>query len=197
MMQRTKRLFIFGCTAVGFLAGCGRQGYVVTVDNICTADKDRAAVMSAAKDVLAKMGFDIEKFDAGSGYIRTRPLSGAQAFEFWRSDNIGSFNGAEANIQSIRRTAELNVGERQGQVCAACAVKVERLSAPELGVGDGQAAVFSEANRTLQRMQLGTGQKKDMVWIALGRDRQLETKILREIKLKVENQNDRATKGTQ
>jgi len=172
---------IFGCAAVGFLAGCGRQGYVVTVDSICTADKDKTAVMSAAKDVLAKMCFDIEKFDPGSGYIRTRPLSGAQAFEFWRSDNIGSFNSVEANIQTIRRTAELNVSERRGQVCVACAVKTERLSAPGLGAGSGQAAVFSEADRVLRGMQLDSGQKKDMVWIALGRDRQLETKILREI----------------
>jgi len=188
---------IFGCAAVGFLAGCGRQGYVVTVDNICTADRDKTAVMAAAKNVLGRMGFDIEKFDPDSGYIRTRPLSGAQAFEFWRSDNIGSFNSTEANIQSIRRTAELNVGERQGQVCVACAVKAERFSMPQLDTGDGQTAVFSEANRTLQRTQFDTGQKKDMVWIALGRDKQLETKILREIKSKIKMQNGGATKGTQ
>lgn len=188
---------IFGCTAVGFLAGCGRQGYVVTVDNICTADKDRTAVMAAAKDVLAKMGFDIEKFDTDSGYIRTRPLSGAQAFEFWRSDNVGSFNGAEANIQSIRRTAELNVTERRGQVCAACAVKTERLGAPGLGTGGGQAALSSEAGRAIRGMKLDTGQKKDMVWITLGRDRQLETEIVRKIKSKIKMQNNRTGKRAQ
>ncbi len=180
---------IFGYMALGFLGGCGQQGYVRTVEQVCIADASRAAVMRTAEDVLAKMHFDIEKFDVDMGYVRTRPLSGAQSFEFWRSDNVGTFNNSEANLQSIRRSAELNVSGQQGQVCINCAVQVERLSIPERQVSSGRAyAMFSESSRSMQRFELSPEQSRDMAWIDLGRDEQLETEILKRIETEVRSQ---------
>lgn len=180
MMRRAERLLIFGYMALGFLGGCSQQGYVRTVEQVCIADASRVAVMGAAEDVLAKMHFDIEKFDVDMGYVRTRPLSGAQSFEFWRSDNVGAFNDSEASLQSIRRSAELNLSDREGQVCINCAVRVERLSIPERQV----------SSRSMQRFELSPEQSRDMAWIDLGRDEQLETEILSRIKNKLTSEKD-------
>ena len=63
----------------------------------------------AAERVLTRMHFAIEKLDAEQGVVKTRPLRGAQFFEFWRSDNVSSYDCEEANLQSVRRTVELRV----------------------------------------------------------------------------------------
>ena len=139
--------------------------------------------MEAAEDVLCKMHFTIEKADIESGFIRTRPLSGAQFFEFWRSDNAGSFNAVEANLHTIRRIAELNISQQNGRVCIGCNVKTERLSLPEREVISSSRAyeMFSQSGPLRQRLALNPEQKRGMVWVDLGKDAWLETEILKRI----------------
>ena len=165
------------------LAGCAEQQQYEPVEQIYTENIDKIRATQIAEDVLAKMHFTIEKADAESGLVRTRPLPGAQFFEFWRSDNVGAFNRAEANLHSIRRIAELNIKEQEQGLSISCDVKVYRLSLPEHHVSSSARAyeMFSESSASLQRIRLNPEQKAGMAWVNLGRDRQLETEILKRI----------------
>ena len=165
------------------LTGCAQPQHQEVVEQICLSDIDKAQAMQAAEDVLARMHFTIDKSDAEQGIIRTRPLPAAQSFEFWRSDNIGSFNSTEANLHSIRRTAELGISQQAGQLCMSCNVKVQRLSLPEHEVASSGRAyeMFTPSNQSMQVLALHTEQKKDMAWIDVGRESQLTTEILKRI----------------
>ncbi|UCG56981.1 MAG: hypothetical protein JSU70_19215 [Phycisphaerales bacterium] len=141
-------------------------------------------VMEIAEDVLADMHFTIEKADVDTGFIRTKPLQGAQFFELWRGDTIGTFNSLEANLHSVRRTVELHIAELPGEngakLRARCYVKVQRLSLPEHQVSSSAHAyrMFSESTSSTQRLQLRPEQQTGMAWIDLGNDTKLATEIL-------------------
>jgi len=168
------------------LVGCG-TGPVQSSQPMCLPDVQAEAVMASAENVLGRMQFAIEKADVQHGYIRTQPLTGAQAFEFWRRDNVGQYNTAEANLQTVRRTVEINVSSEQGQVCADCVVTVERISLPERQtVGATRASgLFTRSSSSLQRLELNPNQQEGMTWIELGRDGRLETEILRRLKARL------------
>jgi hypothetical protein len=165
------------------LMGCAQPQHQEVVEQICLSDMDKQQAMQAAEDVLGRMNFTIDKSDAEQGVIRTKPLSAAQSFEFWRSDNVGSFNTTEANLHSIRRTAELGISRQGGQLCISCNVKVQRLSLPERDITSSGRAyeMFSRSEPSIQILQLHPEQKKDMAWIDLDSDRQLATEILKRI----------------
>lgn len=176
------------------LAGCARQQqYKMAVEPLCVTGLEKTAVMKAAEDVLAEMRFTLEKADANSGLIRTSPLSGAQFFEFWRSDNIGGYNSAEANLHSIRRTVELNIAQQGEKLCLNCNARVQRLSLPESEVSSsGQAyRMFSKSTASLQKLTLDPKQKTGMAWVDLGQDSSLAAEILKRIERQIATQNSR------
>jgi hypothetical protein len=172
-----------------FAGGCGTEQAPrqVGVEPMCSAHTQVEAVTAAAEDVLARMNFAIDKADVKQGYVRTLPLTGAQAFEFWRKDTVGPFNKSEANLQTVRRTAEVNVSGRDGQVCAECVVTVERMSLPQRpAVSTTRAsAMFSRSGPSLQRLELNPEQREGVSWIELGRDSQLETEILKRLQARL------------
>jgi len=177
------------------LSGCANEQQIEIADKgICVAGLDKPAVMQVAEDVLAEMHFAIEKSDANNGLIRTHPLSGAQFFEFWRSDNVGTFNSAEANLHSIRRIVEIHIGRKDKDVSVNCVVKVERLSLPEQEVSSSSRAyqMFSTSTAAMQRMRFSPQQQAGMAWVDLGQDKQLAAEILMRIeaRYKILNTND-------
>jgi hypothetical protein len=155
-------------------------------------------VIQAAEYVLTRMHFAIEKLDAEQGVVKTRPLRGAQLFEFWRSDNANSYSCQEANLQSVRRTVELRVTDKAGDrrpetggasgpqpaasdlLCLECMVSVQRLSLPENEVAGTSEAyqVHSRSTATLQRIEVSPRQRRTMTWIDLGEDRDLAARVL-------------------
>ena len=165
-------------------AGCAQTQKYETVQQVCLPDTDKAQLMQTAEDVLGQMHFAVEKSDAEQGYIRTRPLAGAQFFEFWRSDNVGAYNQAEASLHSIRRTAELDISQQGEQLCIGCDVKVQRLSLPEQPVAGNTRAytIFSKSKSGMQVLELNPEQKRQMAWLELGSDARLSTVILQCIK---------------
>lgn len=165
------------------LTGCARQQQFKAVEQICVSDTGKAEAMRIGEDVLGRMHFTIAKADAEQGLIRTKPLPAAQSFEFWRSDNVGSFNSTEANLHSIRRIVELDISQQGGQLCIVCNVKVQRLSLPEREVTSTARAyeMFSPSHPSIQRLRLHPEQKEKMAWVELGSDRQLATDILKRI----------------
>lgn len=168
------------------LVGCGSE-QAQPSELICLSDVQEEKVMAEAEDVLERLNFVIDKADAEHGYIRTQPLTGAQSFEFWRKDNVGQFNTSEANLQTIRRTVEINVGSRDDRVCADCVVTVERMSLPENGPAglNRTSMLFGRSSTSLQHLELTPRQKASMTWIDLGRDSRLETKILGRLKARL------------
>jgi len=172
------------------LAGCAKQQQFKAVEQICVPGTAKAEAMQAAEDVLGKMHFTIDKADAERGLIRTKPLPGAQFFEFWRSDNVGAFNSTEANLHSIRRVAELNISQQGGQLYIGCNVKVSRLSLPEQQISSSARAyrMFSQSSPAMQILALHPQQKKGMAWVDLGNDTMLATEILKRIEKHVKRE---------
>jgi len=148
--------------------------------------------MKVTEDVLSRMHFIVAKADTRQGLIRTKPLPGAQFFEFWRSDNVGAKNFAEANLHSIRRTAELQISQQGSQVCIDCSVRVQRLSLPEREVSSSSRAydMFSRSSASMQTLKFNPKQKKGVAWLDMGNDTRLSTEILKQIEkqLKAESQ---------
>jgi hypothetical protein len=173
---------LFACSLLFWLAGCAENKYAKPIEQLCPPAATRAEAMTAAEQVLAGMHFGIEKFDVDAGYIRTAPFSGAQSFELWRSDSVGSFNQSEADLHSIRRAVEINISEQAGQLCINCEVTTQRLSLPQSQNAAGQNhPVMSPDQRSIQKFKLGHEQKSNLTWTDLGRDNQLETEILKRI----------------
>jgi len=141
-----------------------------------------------AEEVLGKMHFEINKADIEHGYIKSQPLAAAQVFEFWRKDNAGAFNSAEANLHTVRRIAELNIQEQNNQLCVTCNVNTQRLSMPEREITSSSqmSGMFVKPKGSLQRLKLYSDQKKAMAWLSLGNDERLAAKILKQIKKKIE-----------
>ncbi len=194
-MKRAK-IFRLVCGAFLVLGGCAGAERFEAVEQICVGGVERSDAMRAAEDVLGGMRFAIEKSDVDSGFIRSRPLRGGQFFEFWRRDNRGSFNSAEANLHSLRRIVEIEIKQRERQLCIGCAVNVQRLNLAEEEVRISRSyAMFSDSEERLQRLEIGQRQRRGMAWIELGRDARLETELLKRIeakidkKLKIKNQN--------
>jgi hypothetical protein len=176
-------------TCALMLTGCARQQQYEPIEQLCVPNLDKHEAMQIAEDVLARMCFAVEKVDHESGVIRTRPLSGAQFFEFWRADNVGAFNTAEANLHSIRRAVELNIQQEDEGLRITCDVQVQRLSLPERQVSSSARAyrMFSKSASSMQRLELSPEQKKGMAWVDLGNDTKLATEILKRIEEQIRN----------
>jgi len=164
------------------------------VQMVCESSATTAEVIQAAESVLTRMHFSIEKLDAEQGIVKTRPLRGAQLFEFWRSDNASSYGCQEANLQSVRRTVELRVKTEGGGVsgpCVECAVSVQRLSLPENEVAGTSEAyrIHSRSTTTLQRIEVSPEQRRAMTWIDLGKDPDLAAKILERVEQRLRRSN--------
>jgi hypothetical protein len=185
-MNRVKSLSFAACVVLWVLGGCAKQQQFKTVEQICLGDLDKARAMRMAEDVLGEMHFGIEKSDVEQGLIRSKPLAGAQFFEFWRKDSVGAFNWAESNLHSIRRIVEMDVRQEDGRLCIGCNASVQRLSLPErLLRGRGRSyEMLSASSPVVQKLKLDAQQRALMAWVDLGRDGLLETEILKRIESK-------------
>jgi hypothetical protein len=191
-MSKRDLLFVIG-SVFFLLTGCAENRRYETVEQICVAGVDKAEAVQTAEDVLGQMHFTIEKADAQRGLIRTRLLPGAQFFEFWRSDNVGAFNCAEANLHSIRRFVQLHISQENGKLCIDCNVKAQRLNLPEHEVSSSARAyaLFSRSTLSLQKLELYPEQKKGMAWIDLDNDTRLATEILERIRKQLESKSNK------
>lgn len=184
-MKRAEVLFIVLIVVFLFLVGCAGPKQVKEIERICLSGLSKSKAVEVSEEVLRDMNFMVAKADPNLGYVLSRPLAGGQFFEFWRKDNVDSFNAAEANLHSIRRTVELNVNEEYEKLCINCRVKVERLSLSEpveSDIGIKYDRITGQRIRTsLLKLELEGVQKE---WIELGEDKKLATEILQRIEKK-------------
>jgi hypothetical protein len=186
-MNKIKLPLFIGCALLVFLASCAKEHQFKAVEQICVPNIEEPQAMEIAEDVLRRMHFTIAKADAEQGLVRTRPLPGAQFFEFWRSDNVGAKNSVEANLHSVRRTVELDIRRQGEQLCIGCDVTVQRLSLPEHEISSSSRAyeMFSRSTARMQKLKLRPQQEKGMAWLDMGEDTKLSTEILRQIEAKL------------
>jgi len=191
-MNKVKLLLVSVFAVIFLLAGCGGNGRFETIERICVPEAGKGTAFETAQQVLGEMRFRIDKADRGAGYIKTQPLEAGQFFEFWRSDNVGGENNLEANLHSLRRVAELQMNETDGQFCINCRVKTYRLSLPESENGSISRAyeTFSKSQSSLQEFQLSDEQKLNMAWIELGDDRKLATVILNRLEKQIATKSE-------
>lgn len=189
MNKLKSSLFMFAAI-VWLLAGCAEQQQSKTIEQICVPNAQKQQAMEIAEDVLGRMHFTLAKADAEQGFIRTRPLPGAQFFEFWRSDNVGTENFLEANLHSIRRSAELDISEQNERLCIGCEVMVQRLSLPEFEVSSSSRAyeMFSRSTDSMQKLELRREQQEAIAWLDMGQDTRLSTEILKRIEARLKSQ---------
>ncbi|OHB53948.1 MAG: hypothetical protein A2Y07_09630 [Planctomycetes bacterium GWF2_50_10] len=175
-----------GILCVFFLVGCHSKQTKQPLERICAPASTQQAFDTSVK-VLEKMHFTIEKADLQHGIITTRPLPAAQFFEFWRSDTRGAFNFAESNLQSVERTAEIQITTVEGQACVDCTVFGKRLSLPEKEITSPTdvPGMFTKSASNVQRMQMNKQQRAAAQWIDLGPDPQLQSYILSKIQRKL------------
>ena len=181
----SKILILLLCCTL-FFGGCGRPQQAVSSGPVCLAFPAQQT-MAAAAEVLKELHFSLEKDDPQALYIRTRPLSGAQFFEFWRRDNADAYMTSQANLHSLRRIVEIEVYPRGQTVCTLCRVHVQRLSMPERPIEShrNMAAAFTESERTRQTIGVDDRQLEQMEWLDAGPDRALERRILNRLQRKL------------
>ena len=187
-MKIARVLFtVSAVSALAVMAGCAEPQARQSPEPLRLHDVAYADVMQAAEKTLDQMHFVIDKLDAEQGIIRTEPLRAAQFFEFWRHDGTNLSSALEANLHTIRRSAELRIREDDGRVLVDCTVRVERLSLPENEMASMSQAyqMHSQSTASTQRLQLSPRQRAGMAWVELGQDSGLEARILEAIARKM------------
>lgn len=174
------------------LGGCSQPEQVVSSDPVCL-DFTMNQTMEAAKAALIQMHFNLEKDDPQTHYLRTRPLPGAQFFQFWRKDNADAYSAAQANMHSLRRIVEMEFSEKDNAVCIACRVQVQRLSFPEKPIEgrNASASAFTESQYNRQSVLVDEDQLAKMEWLDAGPDRALEQRILERVKKQLQEGKQR------
>jgi hypothetical protein len=192
-MINIKYISLIAVVLILYLSGCAPTQQITVDEPLILPDADKDLAMHAAQDVLSEMLFFIEKFDPQAGVIRTKPLTAAQFFEFWRQDNVGTQTAAQANLHSMQRIVLINVSERDNNICVECQVQVRRLSIPEKEFASiSQAAnMFTTGSTSLQKLEINDDQQEKMAWVDLGPDHALEHKILTLIQKRISKQQGR------
>jgi hypothetical protein len=169
--------------------GCAeRRVHTETAQSIALPGVTADEAMDAAERTLRQMQFNIEKADVDAGVLTTLPLTAGQFFEFWRSDNIDAATAMEANLQTLRRSVQVDFLQTDGQVRIHCTIRVQRLSLPDVEVASVSQAyqIHSRSTPTTQRIDLHPSQREAMYWIDLGDDPKLAAEILRRIARNIE-----------
>ena len=177
--------FLSVLVAMAFLWGCAQSpSRESDLSRIVCPETGQGQAFAAAQQAVRSMYFVIDEADLQTGYIKTLPLSGAQGFELWRSDSVGMFNAIEANLQSIRRIAELQITAHDKDIHINCVVTTQRLNMPGRQVSSSSQAyrIHSDSSGAIQRLKLTPEQERNMVWIDLGPDQRLAQRILDRIR---------------
>jgi len=184
-MRNLRRHMLFSLlTGLVLAAGCATTPEPRPQEgSVNIADANMAEAMSSAEAALSRMHFVIEKADPAQGIIRTKPLTGAQFFEFWRSDNVGPAQTLEANLHTLRRSVELQLKPDGDEIHIDCQVHVQRLSLPANEVASISQAyrMYSRSTPSIQRLELEPEQREGLAWIDLGEDSALAERILQRV----------------
>ena len=142
------------------------------------------SLWAAAESVLRKHDFQIDRQDRAVGVLSTLPTTSQQFFEVWRQDVADPYSLGQASLHTMPRRAQVRfVRDPAGRHWTIdMQVDVYRLSTPEHQVTSASSALlaFSGALPTATG-QIGQNAAKAREWVHLGRDGELESRLLSQI----------------
>lgn len=172
--------------AVLALFGC-HQPSRVALDAASPAVSTYAAefpvLWEAAKDVLRRYRYKLDRVDIRAGRITTHPLGSQHFFEFWRNDVATKRDRQEASLCSIRRRVNVMVEKSppHGPHHVRVTVRKERFSSPDRQF-NSSTALYHFFSHSLPAARTGTPiLPEDSTWVDLGVDSAMEQRILQAI----------------
>jgi hypothetical protein len=148
---------------------------------ILVASQNQEWVWEQVVDVVHGY-FDIARENRLDGIIETKPRVGSGLLEPWNGDSVGLRNRLESSLQSIRRRGFVNVTPAPGGFLVSVEILKEQEDVNVTPDKSAGGSTFQE-NRPLQRdLTLVVGDEAPKGWIALGRDVDLEIRILSRIR---------------
>lgn len=161
----------------------GRTATAAATSNapIFVASQNQEWVWEHVVDVVHGY-FDISRENRLDGVIETKPRVGSSILEPWHGDSVGWQNRLESTLQSIRRRGFVSVTPAEGGYLVSVEILKEQEDVNVTPDKSAGGSTFQE-NRPLQRdLTLVVGDEAPQGWIALGRDVDLEMRILNGIR---------------
>lgn len=128
----------------------------------------------ASEQVLRRWLFTVDRRDFREGLLVTRPLVSRQWFEFWRPDTGTARGVAENSLATIRRTVYCSLERSDDGFTARPRVLMEKLAFPGKGMIDPEIPA--------------------RYWYAIGRDTEMERKLVQAIQQTVSNRRQEASR---
>lgn len=195
--------------AAVLLTGCATYTVpMVSVGPMTDAERNFEAVWGAARTVLRKHYFQIDRQDRRAGILATAPLLARQPMEFWRRDASTKYDLLEGALHNVYRVARVFIRPPAGAESFRPEVRVRlyrsnrrspygevhrgftglgrprrRPFAPEQ-VEDVEEGFPEQPGRDPSKPAAASGPAADYMpaWLTpLGRDRKLEEKLRRAI----------------
>ncbi len=124
-----------GCASSSDSIGAPNRASVTSISTASigpvVSDQNFDALWNASIETLRELHFEIDRADRRSGIITTRPMTGSQFFEPWRSELRSLDAVAESSLATLRRTVVVRFSENSGIYQAVPEVSVDRLSRRE------------------------------------------------------------------
>ncbi|MFW6133555.1 MAG: hypothetical protein ACOC8F_06625 [Planctomycetota bacterium] len=185
------RTALWTCVVLAVLAGggCGRAELAAPPDELTAAQRNFTSLWRASFDVLRDYRFDVDWFDRRSGTIHTERMTAMHFTEFWRKDSTTPRQVAESSLQTIYRTARVEihpVGDAEDRFKAVVRVETARSDEPALQVTStsqarelytGTAKRHLEVRRHVRAEVEGEGGV-----VQIGRDEALERRLTEDIR---------------
>ncbi|HOF19550.1 MAG TPA: hypothetical protein PK082_11620 [Phycisphaerae bacterium] len=110
-MHATTKLPVLALLAATLAAaGCANYTEPVVAPGAMTpAERNFEAAWLAAREVLGRYDFQIDREDRRSGTITTLPMTGKHWWEFWRKDAATRRDLIESTLQTIYRQAKVSI----------------------------------------------------------------------------------------
>jgi hypothetical protein len=122
------------------------------------------------------------------GRIDTFPQVGATLLEPNHIDSVGRYNLVESTFQSVRRRGEIRVVPQQGGYLVDAVVYKEFEDLPRPENSTAGAAAYRFDNSLTSRLDEQVSQTKlSNFWIPMGRDCEIETQMLADIRERIAN----------
>lgn len=171
--------------------GCRAPAEMSGPTEIVLSISDRDRFVDNTLTLLRENDFAPQRVDRGAGRIVAGPTTGAQWFEFWRSDSQGPYQLLESSMHTTQRvvTVQFEPLSTTTQAAEAAAqsyrvnVQVDKLryNAPErqITTASGALQIYSEKIPTTEGLRKASTAGE--AWIPVGRDGLLESFLLQRI----------------
>jgi len=142
------------------------------------SDEDLDHLWSTALDVLQKVDFLPDRQDRATGVITCFPTTSMQWHEPWRQDVVTGYDLLESSMHTLQRRATVRFvkGERW---TVEMQIDIYRLSRAETQITTASSVLHGFSSR-LPTAE-GTGLVAGENWVLLGRDGELEQRLLNRI----------------